>query len=397
MSGACPLPDPSVGIAVRLSDYLDCQARVLGENGYLALAGGPVGTALLTASLTILVALVGYRLVLGERPSLRDGVGWALRAGIALALLGSWPAFQTLVFRTVTDGPVEVASAILGPSGLPSSDLAGRVQAAYDTIRLGSSGPAVSATPATGEDGAPEQRFQFKSAAPRTAVAFLVGTVGLLAAIRICIGFLLAIGPLPILTIILSGGRGLFLGWARVLAGTAFAAVGATTITAVELVLVESELARLQSFGSATPSEIVDVQALAAIVFTCMIMAIVTALAAMRVASRIDFGSWSASAPELAPAALPQLASGASTSGAVSASEASQSRSPRERDMARLLLTSVRREQTSNAGSATAASTPRLVTTGPGGESSNHPAPASAGRRRAPRRTRSSLRREARS
>lgn len=396
MSATCPPPDPSVGIAVRLTDFLDCQARVLGENGYLALAGGPIGSALLTALLTILVALIGYRFILGARPGMRDGVGWALRAGIALALLGSWPAFQTLIFRTVTDGPVEVAGTILGPSGLPSSDLAGRVQAAYDTIRLGASASGPSAVSAEDESGALAQRFQFQGAAPRTAVAFLVGTVGLLSAIRICIGFLLAIGPLPILAIILAGGRGLFLGWTRVLCGVALAAVGATTVTAVELVLVESELARLQAFRSAGTGEIIDAQALAAIVFTGMIMAIITVVAAMRVAARIDFGSWAASAPEPAAVMRPQAVPAWISSDPRMAGAARDSSSLREREMARSLLTSARREQASETHPVTASNV-RPMSAGFDPQSISYQAPAGAGRRRVPRRTRSSLRREARS
>ena len=45
MSVVCSGPDTSLGVAYRLSEYLDCQARALGENGFQALAGGALGTA----------------------------------------------------------------------------------------------------------------------------------------------------------------------------------------------------------------------------------------------------------------------------------------------------------------------------------------------------------------
>src|SRR5437763_539074 len=100
MTVFCAAPDASEGVALRLSEYVSCEGRALGENGFQALAGGPLGTSLLSGLVTIFIALIGYRLILGHTPDMRDGIGWTVRLGIVLALVTSWPAFQTLIYRS---------------------------------------------------------------------------------------------------------------------------------------------------------------------------------------------------------------------------------------------------------------------------------------------------------
>ena len=297
MSPTCPTPDAAVGIAIRLDSFMSCQARVLGENGYLALAGGPLGAQLLTAVLTIFVALVGYRFLLGSPPCVREGLGWTARMGIALTLFASWPAFQTVIYRVMIDGPNEIASVVLTPSGLPDAGRTERVQAAYDTIRLGSIGDRQ-------PQGDPdlEQRYSFGAPAPRSAMAFLLSAIGIESALRFTIGFLLAIGPLPILTLILSGSHGLFMGWFRVLAGTALALVGAIAASSTELVLVESELVRLKALRGAAGSIAVDPTALPALTLIFIFVSTAAVLAATYAASRIDF-KWPNSRQPLQPVA----------------------------------------------------------------------------------------------
>ena len=300
MSPLCPPPDAAVGVAIRLDSFMACQARVLGENGYLALTGGPLGAQLLTAVLTIFVALIGYRFLLGSPPGLREGMSWTARVGIALTLFASWPAFQTVIYRVMIDGPNEIASIVMTPSGLPDAGRTERVQAAYDTIRLGSIGESESEV-----DPALEQRFSFGAPAPRSAMAFLLTAIGVESALRFTIGLLLAIGPLPILTLVLSGSAGLFLGWFRVLAGTALALVGAIAASSTELVLVESELARLQAFRGAAGSTAIDPTALPVLTLIFVVVSIAAVLAASRVATMIDFRwvgtrlphGWSTSVP----------------------------------------------------------------------------------------------------
>lgn len=284
MSPLCPPPDAAVGVAIRLDSFMSCQGRVLGENGYLALTGGPLGTQLLTAVLTIFVALIGYRFLLGSPPDLREGMGWTARIGIALTLFASWPAFQTVIYRVMIDGPNEIASVVMTPSGLPDAGRTERVQAAYDTIRLGSIG---ASDPQVDPDL--EQRFSFGAPAPRSAMAFLLSAIGIESALRFTIGLLLAVGPLPILTLVLSGSAGLFLGWFRVVTGAAFALIASIVASSTELVLVESELARLQAFRGAAGSTQIDPTALPALTLVFLVVSIAAVLAAARIATMIDF------------------------------------------------------------------------------------------------------------
>jgi len=287
----CAPPDPSLGVALRLSHFLDCEARALGENGFQALAGGPVGMGLLSGLVTIFVALIGYRLLLGEAPGFRDGIGWAARLGIVLALVTSWPAFQTLVYRVAVDGPAEVANILLPASGLPSEGVEGRVQLAYDTIRLGTTGPTPPSSESVtqGSDAAAQaafaQRFQFQPPLPRTASLFVITTTGFLGALRIAIGFLLAVGPIPLMALLFAGTGGLFVGWVRALAGAALASLAVLIVTSLDLVVVESELARLQAFRGGGSAQTLDPQALTTIVVLFALVMLVVLAAATRMAS----------------------------------------------------------------------------------------------------------------
>lgn len=290
MSPTCEAPDPSLGVALRLSNYLDCLARVLGENGFQALAGGSLGASILSGLVTIFVALIGYRLIFGDTPGLRDGVGWTVRVGVVLALVTSWPAFQTLIYRVAVDGPQELAAIMLPASGLAADGLEWRVQQAYDTIRLGSTGQSgqdvavVPAPPTTAADAALQatQPYRFQQPMPQTASLFVLTTSGMTAAFRIAVGFLLAIGPLAIMCLLFDATLGIFSGWIRALAGMTIASLAAIIVTAIDLTVVEGELAHLQAMASSGRLQISDPQGLTTIVLVFAAVMIVTTLAAAR-------------------------------------------------------------------------------------------------------------------
>lgn len=295
MTIACTGPDPDLGIAIRLSSYLDCQARALGENGFQALAGGPVAAGLLSGLVTIFVALIGYRLILGTTPALRDGVTWAVRLGVVLALVTSWPAFQTLIYGVAVDSPGQLAATILPAAGLPAEALDDRLQQAYDTIRLGSAydqqqaaDPATQSQVPAGQTAAPQAQPLRSSLAqpplPQTASVLVISTTGVTAALRIAIGFLLAVGPLAILSLLFDATLEVFSGWIRALAGAALGVLAAKVVTAVDLVMVESELFRLQSYAVGGIAQSVDQQALTTIVLAFGLVMFVTVLTALRMA-----------------------------------------------------------------------------------------------------------------
>ena len=282
MTVVCAPPDTSLGVAYRLSEYLDCQARALGENGFQALAGGAMGTAILSAMVTVFIALIGYRLLLGHVPDARDGVGWAVRLGIVLALVTSWPAFQALVYRVAVYAPSDIAAVLLPASGLAGESLAERVQQSYDTMRLGIGNAPAAPAAQQGQPASAAQNPPLLEPLKKTASLLVIATMGLAGALRIAIGFLLAVAPLAIMSLLFRGTNGLFVGWVRALASAALGLVGATIVTAIHLVAVESELAHIAAIGGGEASLSVDPQALTTIVMFFALVAVVTTLAAMR-------------------------------------------------------------------------------------------------------------------
>lgn len=416
MAIACALPDPDLGIAVRIADFLDCQGRALGENGFQAIAGGPVAAGLLSGLVTIFVALIGYRLILGHIPTLRDGVGWAVRLGIVLTLTTSWPAFQTLIYRVAVDAPGELAAVLLPSSGLPADGVDERVQAAYDTMRLGSSEVAATSGDAGQGAGARTEQGQASAAdqpatgrrasigqppLPQTASWFVISTEGVAGGLRVAIGFLLAIGPLLSLTLLFDATLGVFSGWIRALVGAALGGLAATIVTAIDLVMIESELAKLQFYGRGGVAEVVDQQALTTITLAFAVVMLIAVLAAARVASAFRLPlrealiepsadqSWSTRHAD-----AQSVISGRNAAPAGSTNVLSESRVNAVTDA---LTIAVRREQLApvNGGNATSGPQRTSIIQGTGQSELAMPVPLGvAGRRSLPRHTRTAAARD---
>lgn len=300
MTLSCPAPDESLGIALRLSGYLDCQARALGENGFEAMARGPIASGILTGAVTIFVALIGYRMILGTRPTAQDGVGWAVRLGLVLALSSSWPAFQILVFRVAVDGPQDIASVILPAIGLPTEGVDARVQTAYEAIGRGSYVEATlpASTQAVATPNIPlsaSAAIMGLPPAPVAASLLILSTVGVSAALKLAIGFLVALGPLAMIALLFDSTRGVVASWARTMLGAALGVLATRITGALELICLESEITRTvdiragaASLGSA------DLQGFMTVVSLFAIIALVAIGASFRAASgiRLYQGAW---------------------------------------------------------------------------------------------------------
>jgi len=298
MTIRCAPPDPDLEIAIRLASYLDCQSRALGENGFRAFVDGPVTAGLLSGLLTIFVAFIGYRIALGAIPTMRDGVGWMVRIGVVLVLMTSWPAFQALVYRVVTAGPQEVAGALLPASGLSAGRTEQQVQIAYDLMRQPRrpaleqapvGGAATSATtPPASPQGQVTPRTMGLLDLPLAASLMVVSTVGLGASLKLMAAFLIAVAPIAILALLFRSTLGLFNGWLRGLAGAALAILAIRIVTAIEMVVIGSELVNLQASGSQGADLGPDAQALATIVLLFLVMSAVMTFAAFRMAGAIQ-------------------------------------------------------------------------------------------------------------
>ena len=232
----CPAFDPLGPFITGVAGFIDCHARALGELGYLSWTqGGAI--PLLSGLVTILIALFGYRLLLGETPGLDTLVSLVIRIGLVLVLATQWPAYQTLVYNVVIDGPAQLAGQILAPSGLGGDDPSGlfaRAQAVCDTL-------AALLDPARARALSPADLEQLGT----SAQVFLLSALAGLLATRLTAALLLALGPLFVACLLFDGMRGLFAGWVR---GLGFAALGALAVPAwlaLELAVLEPQLRAL--------------------------------------------------------------------------------------------------------------------------------------------------------
>jgi type IV secretion system protein VirB6 len=265
----CPLIGPDSPFLSGVLYYVDCQAQTIGESGYHALAAPGSSVALmLTGALTLFIALFGYRLILGETPSARDGVIAAVKIGVVLMLATSWPAFRTLAYDVALHGPAELAATIGAPSGLPGAGggLVSRLQIVDDQlIELNTIGtgkpPGAEVIAGPTETLTPQQQQQEMQRLNRLAqrprwdpardaallgngrILFLTGAIAAFASVRIVAGLLLALAPLFALFLLFDATRGLFEGWVRGLAGAALGALATAILLGVELALVEPWLA----------------------------------------------------------------------------------------------------------------------------------------------------------
>ena len=81
----CPAFDGSEPYVAHVLAFVDCHALALGQDGWGALGPGSAWATALSGLMTLSVALIGYRLLLGEAPNLREGAWLAARLPPAAA------------------------------------------------------------------------------------------------------------------------------------------------------------------------------------------------------------------------------------------------------------------------------------------------------------------------
>jgi type IV secretion system protein VirB6 len=305
---SCPTLPIDGGYLSAILAFVDCQAQTLGANGYQALAApGSTFSLILAALITIFVALYGYRMMLGQVPSIREGVLAFVKIGIVLVLATSWPPYHTLVYNTVFKGPAEVTASIGGATGLPGAQ-GGMVARLEVTDRMLASLAAEGA-------GAPQTQQQAAERTPPvlpgfdalalSRIFYLGGVVGAFASVRFVAGLLLALAPFFIAFLLFEATRGLFEGWLRALLGTALGALGVAIVLGIELALLEPWLASILAARGANvsvpnaPVELLVTTGIFSLVLAAMLWALV------RVAMGFRFPAvwqWAASAAAPRPA-----------------------------------------------------------------------------------------------
>jgi type IV secretion system protein VirB6 len=269
-----PVDGPFVGGALA---YVDCQARLVGGLGFRALAApGSSVALLLDGLLTMFVALIGARMLLGERPTVRTLVVRAIRIGLALTLATSWPSFRTLVFDVVTEWPAGLAHEITGslaPAGAGGS-LADSLQAVSDSFdqllapppgddpappQASAPPPSANAAPAptaavpTAPSPPPAAQAGtiLSAPLPLARMLFLIVNLGLFAALCAAAGLLLALAPLFGCLVLFDRTLPLFEEWAKTLFGIALAITSTTIIGGLEVAAIGPMLNQVAALSAA--------------------------------------------------------------------------------------------------------------------------------------------------
>lgn len=264
--------------------------------------------------LTVFIAFIGYRMLFGEPPGVREGVLSFVKIGVVLAFATSWPAYRTVVFDVVLRAPADLAGEIGRPAGLPGSTggLAGQMDSVDRSFRI----------LAIYGVGTPsrEQVEQANGVAPplfanfdvfalgAARVMFLVGSLGAFALVRLSAGLLLALGPLFIAFLLFTATRGVAEGWMRGLLAATLGSTAIAVVLGIELALLDPWLVDLvtrRASGIAIPGIPVAMLATASIfaIATGGLLAIVTRIA---FGLRLPAGNWTIAQTSPVPAVATQ-------------------------------------------------------------------------------------------
>ncbi len=254
MAFACAAPQADDGLVHGLLASVDCNVRSISEAGYgaLALANSPMA-AILTALLTLYIALIGYRLLIGRTPlRVGDLTISAFKIGAVLALTTSWPTYQQVVFNSLFGGPEQLATSMLDaiqpPGSLLHGDPFAGLQVAYDQLQASAS----DFTKHSLSTASPLQGGNAGAALGLTLSATLILLTGLGAvlAAKIVLGLLLGLGPLFVAMLLFDSTRGVFEGWLRASIAFALTPLMAVLGLVVELTMIGPELVRLADLRS---------------------------------------------------------------------------------------------------------------------------------------------------
>ena len=318
---ACPAFDALAPYVSAVLTFANCRTLSLGEGVYRAMGTGtPFGNAL-TGLLTIFVALIGYRMLLGSMLSLRDGVLLALRLGVVLTLATQWPAYKTLVFDVVTGAPGELAAGASGASGggtsgdLSPNAIAARIDGVSAAIADLVSPATVSVPVPTQPGQAPPQPGQpvptaQVSAAPLAGTlpqaaqfpleladtALIVSALGGLLTVSATMALMLALGPLFIVSLLFVWTRGLFVAWLRVLLGAMLGTIAVPLVLSLDLGIVEPQVVALRNLVDASqppgflPLAIVATALASAVVLFALLAAVIRVAAGLQIPEAVSNG-----------------------------------------------------------------------------------------------------------
>ena len=235
---SCALISSDLGVIRELLTVTRCNVGVFSEGAFRALTGPhSIFPLAVTMLLTIYVAVLGYRLLMGlGAPSLSEIPLIGLKIGTVLALTLNWTVFQTLVLDLSARAPTELASAIVGPQFAPLE----RLQTAYDQMRsdqvaFGKLAQSDTTSPnANAAQAAGELSYATN--------ALLAATGGLLAFATVVTGVLAMVGPIFLTLFLFESAGGLFAGWVRAITAAALVPMLCWITTIILLATIEPRL-----------------------------------------------------------------------------------------------------------------------------------------------------------
>lgn len=255
-----------VAVAGSFLATVDCGIAEQMQHAYAVLmAPGGTFTTALTMLLTIYVAILGYRFVLGTTGvSLGEMLPHFIKIGLIVALTTSWPSYNILVFRTLYLIPEQLGGFIVSHAvgiGTAHVDVAGELQSLFDRLtsvasRLWETRASLdgSAVPMASDPyayaGLPSNVIESRVAPPfvlgapqvvaatlwLTAFVMLMAGLGIVLASRVLVALLLLVGPCFIVMALFAATRGIFEGWLR--ASIKFALVPLFTLPVTAIFIV---------------------------------------------------------------------------------------------------------------------------------------------------------------
>jgi len=305
----CPAVAAEDGVVRSLLLAVDCQSREFAQGGYLALsAPGSPFQAWLTAALVIYVAVLGYRMLFGVgETKFSDLPLTGLKIGAILALVTSWPLFQTLVFDVASKAPIELARIVTAPSAAQSSlagDPIGALELAHDQLALAAQAFGKAAGPVANAYAGGNAAAA--SALWRAGDMLFMSTAGAFAVSLVAVGVLTAIGPVFIALFLFRATRGLFAGWVRALAVATFAPLAGWLATSLMLMVLEPNLVALAKARLEGRLEVDIAMTTAAVVFVFSLVQMGLLAAGVLIGIGFRLPRRSRAAPAAAPAFVVQ-------------------------------------------------------------------------------------------
>jgi len=265
---------------------VDCQVHGLSEAGYTALAanGSPIAT-LLTVLMTLYIAFVGYKLVLGKGGlRMGDVTVSVMKLGLVVALATNWALVELVLYDALFKAPAEVGGLLM--RGLQGADarpdpFAG-LQSAFDALQKAAEH---FASRAGAQNTALQGGPGFAAFAVNGgALIMLLSSLGVVLACKVVLAVLLAMTPLIAGLLLFETTRGLVEGWLKAMIALAVLPMIATLGLALELAMLAPSLRALAALQDTQQFAPLNMGPPVTVLVLSLVFAVVLVLAAIAVA-----------------------------------------------------------------------------------------------------------------